>query len=110
MQERYEKDLYRAMGGNPKPEQPSRHQDATLATLLRQPVEAPISRAALDALVRTQTNAVPVQVLEEARAAQLIEQHNAEIDKRKAKKRQLQQIARESGMSTAALKRVLGRG
>lgn len=83
--------------------------DTVLDTLLRQPVEAPISRSALANLVRTQTNAVPVNVLEEARAAQLRDQHNAEIDKRKAKKRQLQQIARESGMSIEALKRVLGR-
>lgn len=82
--------------------------DPVFETLLRQPVTAPVSRTALDALVRTQTNAVPVAVLEEARAAQLREQHNAQIDKRNAKKRQLKDLAKQAGMSTAALKRMIG--
>ncbi len=72
---------------------PILHRDATLDTLMRAPAEAPISRAALDNLVRSQTNVVSVDVLQQALHHQEIDAHNAAIDKKKAERQQLRELA-----------------
>jgi hypothetical protein len=106
-QERYEKDLYRVMGGKPDPEQPSQHQDDTFSKLLAQPVENPVSRKALDAMFLSEE--IPMEQLRAARDAQAREAHNAQVDQKKAKKRQVKELAKQAGIPTATLKRMLGR-
>lgn len=77
--------------------------------LMAQPVQAPVSSTALDRLMTEKTAAVPLETLQAAHHAQQIEQHNAEIDKRNVRKRELKQLARKAGITVAALKRMMGR-
>lgn len=86
-----------------------RTQQVSYDTLMSRPVQAPISRTALDNLVRAQTATVPLETLRESLAAQQREAHNEAIDKRKAKKREFKKIAKDAGISTATLRRMLGR-
>lgn len=88
---------------------PRQHTDQALAALLNQPVRNPVNKAALDKLVQHYTDAAPLDTLEKAHRVQQYDAHNAAIDKKKAKKREIKKLAKDAGISPATLRRMLGR-
>lgn len=83
--------------------------DDTYSKLLAQPAQAPIDRAALDRIVDAQFSTTSLEDLQRARHAQEIEQHNADIDARRAREQEIKLLAKKAGITTAALKRMIGR-
>jgi predicted transcriptional regulator len=55
-------------------------------------------------------NSAPPEVLEQARRARDIEMHNQAVDKTKARKKQLRDIAKQLHMPVEKVKQMVGRG
>lgn len=84
-------------------------QAALFETLMRQPAQSPVNLLALDKLVLADTATLPTETLQTVLAAQQRDHHNAKIERRNAKRREIKELARQAGMSTVDLKRMLGR-
>lgn len=82
---------------------------AAFNTLMSQPVQSPVNRVALDKLVQDYTGRVPTDTLRASVQHQLIDAHNEAIQKARDKKRQFKKLAKDAGISTATLRRMLGR-
>lgn len=77
--------------------------------MMKRPEAWPVNRVALDKLVQEYTGTVPTDTLRTSVQHQLIDHHNAQIDKRKAERKQLRQIAKQARVSVTTLKKMLGR-
>lgn len=77
--------------------------------MMKRPEASPVSRRELDKMVRCTTNSVPAETLEKAHRAQQYAIHNAEVDKKKARKREIKQLAKKVNVPVATLKKMMGR-